>query len=60
MEPASMVGKTGVSVTGLRPSGRIRIEGELYDAVSVKGFIEQDEPVKVIRYENFQLYVMKQ
>jgi membrane-bound serine protease (ClpP class) len=55
-----MVGKTGVSVTGLRPSGRIRIEGELYDAVSVKGFIEQDEPVKVIRYENFQLYVMKQ
>ncbi|HBG41849.1 MAG TPA: serine protease [Porphyromonadaceae bacterium] len=60
MEPASMVGKIGVSVTGLRPSGRIRIEGELYDAVSVKGFIEQDEPVKVIRYENFQLYVMKQ
>ena len=59
MEPASLVGKTGIAATGLRPSGKVTIDGELYDAVSMKGFIEKGDEVVVRKYENFQVYVVK-
>jgi membrane-bound serine protease (ClpP class) len=59
LEPAVMVGKSGTAATVLRPSGKVSIDGELYDAVSMKGFIEKGEEVVVKRYENFQLYVVK-
>ena len=59
LEPATMVGHVGVAATVLRPSGKVSIDGELYDAVSVKGFIEKGEEVEVRKYENFQLYVVR-
>lgn len=59
MEPVSLIGKTGIAATVLRPSGRVNVDGEFYDAVSVKGFIEKGDEVIVRRYENFQLYVIK-
>lgn len=58
-EPFSLVGKAGVSATDLRPSGRVMVDGELYDAISLKGFIDKGENVMVKRYENFQLYVVR-
>lgn len=54
----SLVGKSGVSKTVLRPSGRIEVDGELYDARSEYGYIEKDSPVKVIRFEAGQAYVI--
>lgn len=59
MEPVSLVGSIGVAATVLRPSGKVLIENEFYDAVSLKGFLEKGDQVIVRRYENFQLYVMK-
>lgn len=59
MEPTSLVGKMGEAATVLRPSGKIIIDDEYYDAISIKDFIEKGDSVKVIRYENFQLYVIK-
>lgn len=59
MEPLTLVGQTGIASTVLRPSGKIRIGDQHYDAVSMKGFIEKGDEVVVKRYENFQLYVMK-
>jgi len=59
MEPLAMVGKTGVAATVLRPSGRVYVEGEYYDAISLKGFVDKDEEVVVKRYENSQLYVVR-
>jgi membrane-bound serine protease (ClpP class) len=53
-------GKTGVSLTVLRPSGTVEIEGVAYDAVSQRGFIEKGQPIKVIKVENAQLYVISQ
>ncbi|HZJ74419.1 MAG TPA: NfeD family protein [Perlabentimonas sp.] len=53
------VGKTGVAVTVLRPSGRVQIEDRIFDAVSEDGFIDKDESIKVIRDEAGQVYVMK-
>jgi membrane-bound serine protease (ClpP class) len=54
-----MIGKTGVAYTVLRPSGKVRIEGELFDAISEIGFIAKGDAVKVVRDEAGQLYVIK-
>lgn len=59
MEPLTLVGKSGIAATDLRPSGRVEVDGEFYDANSLKGFIDKGDNVVVIRYENFQLYVRR-
>ena len=53
-------GAVGTTATALRPSGKVLIEGERYDAVSMVGFIDANEPIKVTKVENAQLYVVKQ
>jgi len=55
----SLVGKTGEAHTVLRPSGRVMIDGKLYDAAAVYGLIEKGSRVKVVRYETGQVYVVK-
>lgn len=55
----TLVGDTGVAHTVLRPSGRVKINEKIYDAISEYGLIEKDEAVKVIRYETGQVYVVK-
>jgi membrane-bound serine protease (ClpP class) len=52
-----LIGKRGVAATVLRPSGKVMIEGEYYDGVSESGFIEKGSSVKVVRFENAQVYV---
>lgn len=59
MEPDALVGKTGIAATVLRPSGKVVVDGEYYDAVSDKGFINKGDEVVVRRYGSFQLYVVK-
>lgn len=53
----SLVGKEGTAFTILRPSGKVMIDGELYDGVSDSGFIERGTRVKVVHFENAQVYV---
>ncbi|WP_280748363.1 NfeD family protein [Parabacteroides sp. PF5-9] len=50
--------KEGIAATVLRPSGKVEIAGELYDGVSDSGFIEKGEPIRVVRFENAQVYVI--
>ncbi len=54
-----MLGKVGKALTVLRPSGKVEIEDEIFDAVSEDGFISKGEDVKVIKDEAGQIYVMK-
>ena len=54
-----LVGMTGIAHTVLRPSGKVMIDDTIYDAKSEYGLIQKGEPVKVIRYETGQLYVVK-
>lgn len=53
----SFIGKEGIAFTVLRPSGKVMIDNELYDGVSDLGFIEKGTKVKVVRFENAQVYV---
>lgn len=53
----SQIGKSGKTVTVLRPAGKIEIDGQEFDAVSVNGFISAEQEVIVVRTENAQLYV---
>lgn len=55
-----MIGKTGTAYTMLRPSGRIEIEGEIYDAKAEIGYINKGDKIRVTRDETGQLYVVKE
>jgi membrane-bound serine protease (ClpP class) len=52
-------GKTGIAHTMLRPAGKVMIDGILYDATALTGYIDKDEPVVVVKYESAQLFVRK-
>ncbi len=45
---AIMVGTTGIAETSLRPSGRVRFDDELFDAVSLGRWIEAGSEVRVV------------
>lgn len=51
------IGSTGAATTILRPAGKIVIDGNQFDAVALHGYIEQGATVRVVKYENAQLYV---
>ena len=56
---SDLMGETGEAYTVLRPSGKVIIKGEIYDAKSEYGFIDKGEKIKVIRHETGQVYVEK-
>jgi membrane-bound serine protease (ClpP class) len=53
----SLKGKSGVAQTVLRPSGKIIIDGKLYDAYTRGDFIEKGQAVEVISDEGSALKV---
>lgn len=57
MGPVKYVGQIAVTATEMRPAGKIKIGQSVFDAVSVGPFISIHKAVKVIKYENAQLYV---
>ena len=58
-EYKNLVGQTGITQTDLRPSGKIEIQDEQYDARSEIGYIEKGQPIKIIAYAGGQLVVVK-
>ena len=53
-----LVGESGVANTTLRPSGKVEINDEIYDAVAESGYIEKGAVIKVSRFSHGQLYVV--
>ncbi len=53
----SMVTKKGIAHTVLRPSGKILIDGQLYDAFTRGGYVEKGQPVEVINETGSSLQV---
>src|SRR5690606_34822627 len=44
---SSLIGQEGIARTDLRPSGKVEIEGEWYDAVALGGFISRGTVITV-------------
>ena len=59
IEPSALpaAGRTGVATSVLRPSGRVTIDGEPFDAVSSEGFIEAGTAVRVIAHQGESIVV---
>lgn len=55
----NMTGLTGISVTNLRPAGKVEINNERYDSIADGSFIEGGQQVKVIRVQGTYLIVTK-
>lgn len=56
----SLVGKSGIASTDLRPSGKIIVDDEYYDARAVEGYIEKGGKVKIISFTSGQLNVREE
>jgi membrane-bound serine protease (ClpP class) len=54
-----MVGQTGIAHTILRPSGKVKLQGDIYDATAITGYIDKGEAIKVVRYSGTQLFVQR-
>ncbi len=54
-----LLGKTGKAYTILRPSGKVEIDDDIYDATALTGYIDKDDAIKVVKYETSQVFVVK-
>lgn len=52
-----LIGKTGITLTQMRPAGVALINGERLDVVSVGDFIEKDVKVKVVQVEGSRIVI---
>ena len=53
------LGKEGITVSELRPSGIIEIDGKRIDALSDEGFIPKNTPIKIVRVEGPKIFVRR-
>ncbi len=56
----SLIGKTGIAITDLRPAGSIEIDNERYDAISDGELLSKNTTVKVVKAQGNYLVVVKQ
>jgi membrane-bound serine protease (ClpP class) len=57
--PSDIVGKHGEAYTVLRPSGKVMLAGNVYDAYTRGEFIDKGETIEVIAAEGTSLRVKK-
>ena len=56
-ELMNLTGKTGEAYSMLRPSGKVMIEGRVYDAIADTSWISKGSAVMVVKQESMQIYV---
>lgn len=54
---SKLIGVEAVAATILRPSGKIELNGDYYDAVAESSYIDKGTKVLIVKYENMQLIV---
>lgn len=54
-----LMDKEGNTLSELRPTGFIDIEGEIFDALSEGDFISKNIPIKVVKAEGSKIYVRR-
>ena len=55
----TLIGETGKTTTDLRPSGKVKIQGKIYQAFSHGDYIDKDEEILVDSIDENQLLVKK-
>ncbi len=58
-EKESLVGKRGIAVSVLRPSGVGEFEGKRLDIVTEGVFLEKDTPIEIVQVEGSRIIVKK-
>ncbi|WP_243109357.1 NfeD family protein [Anaerophilus nitritogenes] len=58
-EDLSLIGKEGITMTDLRPSGMVQIEQKRIDVVTQGEFIEKNTMIKIIKIEGRRIIVQK-
>ncbi len=58
-ESAELIGKQGLALTALRPSGAALINGKRYDVLADGEFIAKDEPIVVCAVEGLRISVRR-
>ncbi len=54
-----LIGKTGVTLTALRPAGKAKIEGQDYDVVSNGEFINAETEIEIISADSNRIAVKR-
>jgi membrane-bound serine protease (ClpP class) len=53
----SMIGETAEAFDTLNPTGKVRMRGEIWNAVSISGMVNKGEKLRVKEVKNLTLYV---
>jgi membrane-bound serine protease (ClpP class) len=53
-------GQTGTAVTVLRPSGKAKIEGEVYDVVTQGDFVPQGSRIRILKIKGTKIIVVRE
>jgi membrane-bound serine protease (ClpP class) len=59
-ETAIRAGRTGTAVTLLRPSGKAKIDGEVYDVVSQGEFVPKGSRIRVLKIRGTRIIVVRE
>lgn len=54
-----LVGQSAQAYTDLKPSGKIKLENDIYDAAALEGFIEKGTSVTIVKHQGAQVFVRK-
>jgi membrane-bound serine protease (ClpP class) len=54
-----MIGLSGISLETLEPTGKVKVRGEIWNAESINGKINEDEKIFVEKVKNLTLFVKK-
>jgi membrane-bound serine protease (ClpP class) len=55
----ALVGRSGVTLTALRPAGLARIDGERFDVVAIDSFLDQGTEVSVVEVSGNRIVVRR-
>ena len=56
----NLLRQVGVTITQMRPTGKIKIEEKQYDALTSGEFLEVGESIVIVKIQGGQIYVEKQ
>lgn len=57
IQNSEMIGQRGVTISVLKPAGKIKIAGEIHYVMSEDKFIDKDKQVEIVKVENNEIFV---